>query len=104
MIAAFSSLLHITFHNGPTAPHTLQLTIPSLCGYFPSEFMGCLFDAAQSVEHMNEGWDGLVATGQPRRQAKRKRAERKASIHQGISIATGPFYSLICDLALKFLT
>ena len=49
--------------------NALQLATPSLRGYFPPEFTGRLFDAAQSVEHVNEGWGGLVAMGQPRRRA-----------------------------------
>lgn len=87
--------------------NTLQLATPSLRGYFPPEFTGCLFDAAQSVEHMNEGRDGLVAMGQPRRQADR--AERETPPHiwdlcGSYYYSETPFSSITCDLGFIVLT
>lgn len=69
---SFSKSLSTTAPAPCSSPY-ISLWIHSLV------FTGCLFNVAQSVEHMNEGPDALAAIGQKRRRTGG--AERKALTH-----------------------
>lgn len=49
----------------------------------PSEFRGCLFDAAQSVENRNEGWGGF-GSNKPTKEAGRQSGKESLSPHVGL--------------------
>lgn len=65
--------------------------------------IGCLFDTAQSVEHMKEGWHGLIAIGQLRRQADKEKESLSPHVESWRYGYYHGSFSLTWDLWLEFL-